>query len=613
MKNGRRKSLIVAALYVLVLSAMSFMTYATLHLSVLPAQADGSGNPSSQRAIANEESAKTETLAGNDNKNAAGTAADLKSAENSQEGNIVRTANTVDTANSESALHSAASQIAPADLARIGQELAVVRHLQDGEEYTLPLQELLRHGEQLFAANWTVQEGAGRPLTKGTGMGIISDQPLRFPRNMNRISGPDANSCAGCHNMPFGIVGGGGDFATNVFALAQRFDFATFDPADDIPISGAVDENLNPVTLQTIGNNRATLGMFGAGYIEMLARQMTYDLQAIRDQIAPNQSAPLISKGVSFGVLSRDGEGNWDVSKVEGFATSSLTTTMSSAPPTLIINPFHQAGGSVSLRNFTNTSFNQHVGIQTTERFGKDIDKDGDGVRNEMTQADVTAVTIFQATMAVPGRVIPNDPLIEQAIWDGERNFDAIGCTSCHVAALPLDKDGWVFVEPNPFNSAADLRPTEAPEFRVDLNDPTLPQPRLAAKDGVVWVSAYTDMKLHNITNGPDDPNCEALDMNAKLKSPQFFKGNCRFLTRKLWGAANEPPYFHNGLYTTLREATLAHAGEALPQRQAFEALDQYGQASIIEFLKSLQVLPPGTQSLVIDENGQAKAWPPVK
>src|SRR5438445_5039461 len=30
---------------------------------------------------------------------------------------------------------------------------------------------------------------------------------------------------------------------------------------------------------------------------------------------------------------------------------------------------------------------------------------DGDGFMNELTRADVTAVTLFQATMAVPGRV----------------------------------------------------------------------------------------------------------------------------------------------------------------------------------------------------------------
>ena len=30
--------------------------------------------------------------------------------------------------------------------------------------------------------------------------------------------------------------------------------------------------------------------------------------------------------------------------------------------------------------------------------------------------------------------------------------------------------------------------------------------------------------------------------------------GNCRFLTKRLWGAANEPPFFHHGLFTTLRQ-----------------------------------------------------------
>lgn len=512
---------------------------------------------------------------------------------------------------SQAALASSPSDVSAADLARLGHEVAVLRHLQDGEEYSTPLAELIKHGQTLFAANWTSEEGAGRPLTKGNGLGLIGDEPLKFPRNMNRVSGPDANSCAGCHNMPFGIAGGGGDFVANVFVLAQRFDFATFERNDDIPTEGSVDENGKPLTLQTIGNSRATIGMFGEGYIEMLARQMTVDLQTIRDQIGPNQSLALSSKGVSFGVLSRDGDGNWDVSQVMGLPTSSITSTAPTAPPTLIINPFHQAGGSVSLRNFTNNAYNHHHGIQTTERFGIDVDKDGDGVVNEMTRADVTAVTIFQATMAVPGRVIPNDPVVEKAIWVGEQKFEAIGCAACHTPALPLDNQGWVFVEPNPFNTADDLRPSEAPELRVDLTDPSLPQPRLQPEDGVVWVPAYTDLKLHNISSGPDDPTCESVNMNARLKTPAFFKGNCRFLTTKLWGAANQPPYFHHGLFTTLREATLAHDGEALTSRQAFEALSEYEQASMIEFLKSLQVLPPGTQSLVVDENGMPKQWPP--
>jgi hypothetical protein len=52
--------------------------------------------------------------------------------------------------------------------------------------------------------------------------------------------------------------------------------------------------------------------------------------------------------------------------------------------------------------------------------------------------------------------------------------------------------------------------------------------------------------------------------------------------------------------------------GEALEQRQAFDALSADLQNSVIEFLKSLQVLPPGSKSLVVDEHGHPKNWPPL-
>jgi hypothetical protein len=60
-----------------------------------------------------------------------------------------------------------------------------------------------------------------------------------------------------------------------------------------------------------------------------------------------------------------------------------------------------------------------------------------------------------------------------------------------------------------------------------------------------------------------------------------------------------------------MRQAVLAHAGEALASRQAFGGLSKYEQDSIIEFLKTLQVLPPGTKHLVVDEHGKEKQWPP--
>ncbi|MGB1012898.1 MAG: di-heme oxidoredictase family protein [Nannocystaceae bacterium] len=493
----------------------------------------------------------------------------------------------------------------------IGQEVAIAQHLEDGEEFEISQSALLDHGEALVAAQWTMQEGGGRPLTKGTGA-PLSDlmSPLVFPRNFNRLSAPDANSCAGCHNAPFGIVGGGGDIVANVFVLGQRFDFATFDHSDPTPLRGAVDELGEFVTQQTLANERATLGMFGSGYIEMLARQMTSELQDQRDNLAAGQSVALSTKGVDFGTLSREPNGTWDTTAVEGLPPPSVASSGANDPPNLIIRPFHQAGAVVSLRQFTNNAFNHHHGMQSTERFGYGTDPDGDGHADELSVADVTAASLFQAAMAVPGRVIPDHPEIEAAVALGEQRFEEIGCTDCHVPALPLDDNGWVYSEPNPFNPAGNLQVGEEETYEMDLNDKKLPKPRLKKKNGVTWVPAFTDLKLHDITSGPDDPNREALNMHHPGGSDEFVAGNSEFLTRKLWGAANEMPYFHHGRFATMRQAVLAHAGEAAQQRQAFDDLPDAEQDAVIEFLKTLQVLPPGTKHRVVNENYKKKNWP---
>src|SRR5215471_14426187 len=182
-------------------------------------------------------------------------------------------------------------------VAQLGREVAIQTHLNDGQEFQLSTKELIAFGKSLFTAVWTSQEGGGRPLTKGTGDPLMdASAPLLFPRNFNRISAPDSNSCSGCHNRP--AVGGGGDIVGNVFVLGQRFDFATFNTDDSIPTKDDVDELGNHVTLQSIANSRKTIGMNGSGFIEMLARQITADLQAERDATPAGGSMALTSKGI---------------------------------------------------------------------------------------------------------------------------------------------------------------------------------------------------------------------------------------------------------------------------------------------------------------------------
>jgi hypothetical protein len=373
--------------------------------------------------------------------------------------------------------------------------------------------------------------------------------------------------------------------------------------------------------------------MSGSGFVEMLARQMTAELQEERDATLPGNSTQLSSKGISFGLLTHSGDGAWNTSQVKGLAAPSLSSN-GTTPPSLIIRPLHQVGNVVSIRQFSNNAFNHHHGMQSEERFGLGADPDGDAFVNELTTADLTAVSLYQATLAVPGRVIPNDPAVEQANLAGEALFNQIGCATCH-ATLPLTsnnnpglagKPAWIYSEPNPYNPATgpnspnlQLGPTNypvsAPAVTVDLTSETLPLPRLRARHGMVVVPAYTDLKLHDISATSDpktDPECEPLDQNQPAGSPGFFAGNCKFISRKLWGFYNQGGAFmHHGKFTTAREAVEAHNGEALTQRKAFDALPADLQDDVIEFLKSLQVLPPGAKSLVIDEHGNPKEWPP--
>ena len=232
--------------------------------------------------------------------------------------------------------------------------------------------------------------------------------------------------------------GGAGDFVANVFVLAQALD---------------------PVTLSTSAarsNSRNTLGMHGAGPIEMLAREMTMELQA---QVAglPDGDHTLSTKGVTFDVTVEGGE----VVAAEGVDTD------------LVVKPFHQAGKVVSLREFSANAMNHHHGMQAEERFdlnpakGFDRDFDADGVSRELTLGDLTALSLWQAQLATPVQVRPLDRLERIHVRRGERLFADIGCADCHTPEMTLESR--MYVEPNPFNPQTAVRFDLSVATRVTL------------------------------------------------------------------------------------------------------------------------------------------------
>ena len=58
------------------------------------------------------------------------------------------------------------------------------------------------------------------------------------------------------------------------------------------------------------------------------------------------------------------------------------------------------------------------------------------------------------------------NPLTPEKIELGRRLFfdrrlspnDTLSCAMCHIPRMPLDKRGWIYSEPNPYNPPGNLR-----------------------------------------------------------------------------------------------------------------------------------------------------------
>jgi hypothetical protein len=435
------------------------------------------------------------------------------------------------------------------------EERAIAAPLSFEAARAMTPEALIERGRKLFEAKFTAPEGAGRPLA------TQSDIPTARHAGpaMQRLAGPDANACAGCHNDP--VTGGAGDFAANVFTAdgARNHDFDILDPQ--------------------FSNERGTTHLFGAGLVELLAREMTRELRGQRTAAVAEARATgapvtvaLSAKGVTFGRLTAHPDGLIDHDRVEG------------VDPDLMIRPFSQKGVVATLRRFTVNALNVHHGMQAPERFGArwtgTDDFDGDGIEAEIGPGDVSAVVAFQASLPPPLPAPPDDPRWAALAAEGEGVFADLGCASCHAPALPLDS--LVFTDPSPFDGAGTLRAAEvdAP-IALDLGALAWAArlPRDAA--GRILVPLFSDLKRHRMA----DAQVSALG-NELLS--QAFVGRDVFLTAELWGAGNTAPYGHRGDLTTLDAAIRAHGGDARAAREAYLAADAPRRTALIAFLKAL-------------------------
>lgn len=394
-------------------------------------------------------------------------------------------------------------------------------------------EELFQIGAQLFTLTFTPADGFG-----------AKDLPTVGRFHKGRRGGPDARKCASCHWR--GGPAGGGDAADNAYL-----------DGDGDAQSSALARNPPPLV--------------GAGWVEIVAREMTADLQAQRDQAISfakeNKTAVdigLETKGVKFGVLHVGEGGALDTSKITGIDAD------------LVVKPFGWKGTFATIRDAAEDALLVHHGMESDylvstagpERVGAygGLDPDGDGVKSEISEGQVSALTLFLAMGEAPQEIPPEQGEFMPDYAEGISKFAALGCADCHVPSLP--------VKTSVFELAAR---DSTSKVTVDLvREAAMPRLTTESQTGALQVRLFSDMKRHDL--GKE---------NAESRADRGVAGDL-FLTRPLWGIERSRPYLHDGHAPTLEDAILLHGGEAQKARDAYAALPDNERAPVRVFLMTL-------------------------
>jgi mono/diheme cytochrome c family protein len=434
----------------------------------------------------------------------------------------------------------------------------------------------IRRGRQLFNRKFTRQQGVG-PIV-GDGAGDINTTLA--------IGAGLSDSCAGCHGLPRGSAGFGGGVVTRP-------------------------------------DGRNAPHLFGLGLREMLGDEITAELRARRVEaiLIARQSRsrvvrPMVGKGIDFGEITANPDGTIDVSGVKG------------VDPDLRVRPFFAHGGAFSIRDFIVGALQNEMGMQAVDPdlaqavAGQRVvtpagmvldgsldkldpppavlpgdDPDGDGVVNEVPEAVIDFMEFYLLNYFKPGHGEQND-----VTANGREIFDRVGCASCHIANLQVQRDRRV----------ADVETGYDPENGIFNNLFAMATPLFESVDDSSGFYAvkqpalkpflvrdiFTDFKRHDL-----GPGFHERDYDGTLRK--------EFMTLPLWGVGSTPPYGHDGRSMTLNDVILRHGGEARSARDAYAALGRLDRQDMLAFLNSLILFPPDhTASNLNPGNRSAVGFP---
>lgn len=308
-----------------------------------------------------------------------------------------------------------------------------------------PLPKVLESGGQFWTTPFTVQDGFG----EGAKGPRSAQRAAMYPNNPSfpflRVNGLDSQSCYECHNSIGSYVPADSSSGALIRKPGSVGGSAGFN-------SDAFINPLFPDPLTLFVRNPPHV--FGVGYVQQLAYEMTLDLRAAQAQAQVNakaapgvkQSIKLSSKGTDFGTYST----KYDAQKksfVDDF------TQLAGVSTDLTVRPLQWKGIASSVRHFVRDALDFHFSMQAVEKVGVDAkgnpkDCDQDGVVNEVTVGNLTAITAFVGLTRPPTQIVPAG--LEKQIALGAQLFAGLGapqvpgskqmCATCHTPSLPLNQ-----------------------------------------------------------------------------------------------------------------------------------------------------------------------------
>jgi CxxC motif-containing protein (DUF1111 family) len=332
--------------------------------------------------------------------------------------------------------------------------------------------------------------------------------------------GPAFNgtSCAVCHNVP--VVGGTGTIAElRAGRTNDRGEFETLDSTGEtlfhlFSVPGHACQPIVPADANVFAR-RVPIPLFGGGLVEAIPDDTLRDLEDPFDRNGDGVSGrAAIVVDVATGER-RVGRFGWKAQHATliSFGADAYRNEMGI---TNDLFPHEAAYGVTADRMQLCDRFNDPEDIADPRTRRRGIDNFASFMRFLAPIARESATPVAQG---------------------GEKVFQAIGCSACHVPMLMTGASS------NPlFNRK-----------RVEL---------------------FSDLLLHDVGTG--DGIKQASAETNEIRTPA------------LWGLRFRRPLLHDGSAGTIEQAIRKHAQEAELARRGFEALSDIDKAALLAFLRSL-------------------------